>query len=222
MGPVFPAIVLAILVTPVVAHSQTVRPELESRTQGMATNTQVVGPGSWGETVDLLRQRFSDPSRASLPPLTVDQRDALPSPLLWEYAFRRLSAGEADGYYLLNLAKMRMYWDGKQCRDASAAQAFAAISMGFPQLDPKWLPNNDEQRAAVFETLLKEGSIFSATASPWWACSSGMDAIGAAMEHKTLPEGAWRHSPAERKALKAEFEQQLRGLVSETRAKAGG
>jgi hypothetical protein len=210
-------LVAAVAALPLAAHAQAVRPQVEQHSAGAVTELHVGGPGSWGEVTASLQKLLADRSRAAgVPAPSAAERDALPPPLLLERGYRVLKADRKQGHYLIALAKMRMRWDGLQCKDPTAPQGMIVVQLMIHDagVDPGSEPGDQADGVQMMKKILDEGTVFTGTTSPWWLCSNGLDAIGAGVQGGKLDESVWRISPAERTAKRKELEDAYRTALA--------
>ena len=193
------------------ARAEDVSPNLSCTTEGTFTNCDVVGDGSFETVVRRVQVLSNRPANDDAK--IVDQlkrnRNVLPPPFLYELARRLFATDKTEAKYYFFLAGARARYDGFRCRDTTAVQGYQIVLM---ELGEQLTALNDYDDADVeyraLELLLERNEMFSGKASPWWICSHGIKAIGAAMHQQTLrsddwlkPQKAW--SEAEREVRDA-------------------
>lgn len=145
-------------------------------------------PPSFGFTDDFQRVHHSAYSDPAVRDRLERDYPALPTPYLYELARRMaaVSPQKARGYFVL--AKMRMVYDARRCRDPQAMEAIPAWDMLVqPDIRHVLIGMTQSERDAAVAFALEREAMLPGDTRPWWVCYSGLANISAAAGGKPLP-----------------------------------
>lgn len=190
---------LALVVVAPGASAQSELPGVTITQQGDVTHINIAGPGTFNAIVEevlALRQRGADADPEILAMIEAG-RETLPPPYYLE-AFRRSCQTDVEAAReWIALYSIRSRYDGARCVDPTAMQGLqvALMALAAPECRTSDLTAAGKSLDTL-ERILEEETLFSSTASPWWICSNGMDAMMVALEGRQQddwlkPETEW-------------------------------
>jgi hypothetical protein len=182
-------------------------PTIEIETKGAVTDV-TSGADGWSgiiKKVQALHQIPRDQDALVIAALTKNM-DNLPPPYAYELARRLCISDPQRASDVFALAGQRMRYDALRCTDETAKSGVQLTLISLQMPECKAMLSNVDLHLASLRKLRDAKEAFASKASPWWICSHGMKAFGAAANKRTLapsdwlkPESEW---PAIRKQLK--------------------
>lgn len=159
-------------------------------TSGKITNISVDGPE--------LREQYEFLKRLQATPISdeaarqdlVARHDELTPPFLFELARRTfpIDKQEAVGWYFMGTIRSRL--DAVLCTDTTAPQGI----MFLPQMASevgRFINEDPVEAGKIGKRVLADPDLMKGTASPWWICSHGRQAIRKAVQGQNPKELAW-------------------------------
>jgi len=151
--------------------------------------------------------------------------DAALPPYLMEMGRRIAATDPVEGAYWYRVGLLRSQWAGFNCADASARQAVTILIMILNNADPEFVARHD-QPAARLPAWARIGDgdvVFESTASAWWICSHGVQAMRAGLGDgadglREIPLTEWRTPQAERDVMEARLREYLPQWAAADRA----
>jgi hypothetical protein len=195
-------IVTVLLVGPAGAQQAGQNPQLDVEQRGNVTNVTIGGPG-WGgviKDIQAVRALPADKDAAVIDKLQKDI-DVNPPAYIYELVRRLCPSDPHRAMYLFAVAGSRMRYDAYRCVDESALEGITTTLMSLPMPDCKALA---DEKLIMAQLRKSRGSkeLFTSKASPWWMCSHGMEAMGAALNKKTLQTSDWLKPESEWPAIR--------------------
>jgi hypothetical protein len=177
-------------------------PTIEIETHGAITNFSTGSDGWSGviKKVQALRQIPREQDASVVAALTKNM-DNLPPAYAYELARRLCVADPERAAYVFALAGQRMRYDAIRCTDETAKPGVQATLFSLQMPECKDMLSNVELHLASLRKVRDAKEAFASKASPWWICSHGMKAFGAAMDKKTLGPSDWLKPESEWPAL---------------------
>jgi hypothetical protein len=204
------SIVLGLISTAVcgVAYAQEPprTPQIEIETNGPITNYSSGADGWSGviKKIQALRQIPRDQDATVIAAITKNM-DNLPPPYAYEVARRACVSDPEMASYVFALAGQRVRYDAFRCTDETAKPGVQATIMSLQMPECKDTLSNWDLAAASLRKLRDAKEVFSSKASPWWICSHGLKAFGAALEKKTLTASDWLKPESEWPAIQKQI-----------------
>jgi hypothetical protein len=181
-------------------------PQIEVETKGPITNYSIGADGWSGviKQIQALRQIPRDQDATVIATITKNL-DNLPPPYAYEVARRACVSDPEMASYMFVLAGQRARYDALRCTDETAKSGVQVTIMSLQMPECKGVLSNWDLIAATLRKLRDAKEAFSSKASPWWICSHGMKAFGAALEKKTLTVSDWLKPESEWPAIQKQI-----------------
>ena len=195
-------IATVLLVGPAGAQQAGQNPQLDVEQRGNVTDVTIGGPG-WGgviKDIQAVRALPADKDAEVIDKLQKDI-DVNPPAYIYELVRRLCPSDPQRAMYLFAVAGSRMRYDAFRCVDESALEGISTTLMSLPMPDCKALAN-DKLIMAQLRKSRDSKELFTSKASPWWMCSHGMEAMGAALDKKSLQTSDWLKPESEWPAIR--------------------
>lgn len=190
------AILFIFLDTPLKADEPDDNEYINVETNGKFTNVTVDGPELRKQNEFLKRLQGTPINDVSARQDLLARYNELSPPFLYELARRTfpISKEEAVKWYFMGTIRARL--DAVLCTDRTSAQGISFLpQMAFEV--GNFIQENSGISGKIGVDLLEGDDLMKGTASPWWICSHGMQAIGKAVQGENPKELTWLKPQAE-------------------------
>lgn len=180
----------------------------------------VVGDAAWGDalgTLGVLRNAADDQSQVIIDQLWEGRHDN-PSIFLFEVARRAALTNPELALEAFFLGRARTLYDLRRCVDSTGMEALNVASGYAGQDIGDLMTTNFEAMEDALERILASGEVFSATASPWWACSYGTAAYYAALNGAVMTGPEWLKTEAQWPRIQDEVTANIQSNLALVRA----
>jgi hypothetical protein len=185
-------------------------PQIEIETHGAITNLSSGADGWSGiiKKVQALRQIPRDQDASVVAALTKNM-DSLPPPYAYELARRLCVSDPQRASDVFAVAGQRMRYDALRCTDETAKPGVQATLMSLQMPECKDMLSNTDLHLTSLRKVRDAKEAFASKASPWWICSHGLKAFGAALEKKTLAPSDWLKPESEWPAIQKQIQDNI-------------